>query len=133
MSLLTDIGGFLTTESHVAGATGYALFYSIEPADVQDKICVVRELGGAEPPLVQDGAGSNAPYEEPDFQIMVRDTTFEYDLCRAKIDDIFQSLQNATITNYVWIFARNSPILLGYDDHNRPRIVQTFRTMRKYA
>jgi hypothetical protein len=126
MSLLDDIGDKLIADGVAGGVTGWTLYKSYQP-DSPDKAVTILETGGPDPDQTPGIA-----HTFPTFQMRVRDSTFEYEAARTKIQEVFDSLNNATITGYVYVFAKDSgPILLRYDAADeRPELVWNFRTMK---
>lgn len=126
MSILDDIGTHLTTNSVVGGATGWTLFKSYQPAS-PDKTITIYETGGPEPDQTP-GTG----HDFPTFQVRGRGTEFGYEALRTKMQEIFNTLNNASVSGYVYILALDSgPVSLGYDkDGNRPQLVWNFKAMK---
>jgi hypothetical protein len=126
MALLDDIGDKLVADAVADGATGWTLYKSYQP-DSPDKSVTVLETGGPEPDQTPGVA-----HTFPTFQVRVRDSTFEYAAARAKMDEVFNSLNDATVSGYVYIFAADSgPLPLRYDAADeRPELVWNFKTMK---
>ena len=126
MSILDDIGAQLTSDDVVGGVTGWTLFKSYQPKS-PDKTITIYETGGPEPDQTP-GTG----YDFPTFQVRGRGAEFGYEALRSKMQDVFNSINNATISGYVYIFAVDSgPIPLGYDkEDNRPQLTWNFKTMK---
>jgi len=121
MSLLDDIGSYLTTNSIVGGATGWTLRKSvITPAP--DQTVAILETSS---PNIQQ---FSTPTGELNFQVLIRGAKHEYDTARTKAEGIFSSLNQATISGYVYVFALTSaPIPLGYDNNLRPMLSWNFK------
>jgi len=126
MSLLDDIGDKLIADAVVEGATGWALYKSYQP-NSPDKAVTILETGGVEPDQTEGTA-----HTFPSFQTRVRGDNLGYEEARTKIQEVFDSLNNATIAGYVYIYANDSgPIPLQYDTADeRPEIVWNFSTMK---
>jgi len=125
MALLDDIGSALTTAGLVGGATGWTLYKSYFP-DKPDQVVGLFETGGDDPDLTE-----GTKYDMPSFQVRVRGQEFEYDTARTKIEAVFSTLHDATVSGYIFVFAVNSgPIPLGYDKNNRPDLSWNFQTMK---
>lgn len=125
MDLLDDIGGKLIADGLVEGDTGWKLYKSYLPP-TPDQAVIIYEFPGPEPDQTTGTA-----YEYPSFQIFVRGNVFEYDVVRIKIKEIFNSLNNADIAGYNYIYASDSgPLLDTYDKENRPTLFWSFRTMK---
>lgn len=126
MSILDDIGTHLTSDGVVAGATGWALGKSYMPPD-PDKIVAIFETGGGAPDQTPGTA-----YEFPTFQVRVRGSKFGYEAARTKIQEVVDSLNNATVSGYIYIYpVQSGPIVLRYDrDDNRPELAWNFATMK---
>lgn len=130
MSLLDDIATQLQDDGvgGIAGGGGdltWTIYRSFQP-DTPDQVIVISELPG-DPRDQTEGIS----YEFPGFQITVRAEEMMYDIARAKIDDIISSLNNVTISGFVYVFADTSPIPLGYDENQRPVIALNFSTMKQ--
>lgn len=125
MDLMDDIGQKLIDDGLVDGSSGWKLYKSYLP-DSPDQAVVIYERSGVEPDQTIGIA-----YEYPAFQIYVRASQFKYNLARTKIREIFNSLNNADIAGYVYIYATDSgPILDEYDRENRPAVFWTFKVMK---
>jgi len=126
MSILDDIGTQLTTDGVVGGASGWTLAKSYQPA-TPDKMITIYETGGKEPDQTP-----GTTHDFPTFQIRGRGVEFGYAALRTQMQAVFDSLNNATISGYVYIYAIDSgPIALRFDTaENRPEMVWNFRTMK---
>lgn len=124
--LLDDIGNKLIEDGLADGSSGWALFKSYMPPS-PSQVVVIYERPGIEPDQTP-----GIPYEFPVFQIYVRGNEFEYDIAREHIKKIFNSLNNADIAGYNYIYAADSgPLLDDYDkETNRPVLFWTFNTMK---
>lgn len=130
MSLLDDIATQLQDDGvgNIAGGGGdltWAIYKSFQP-NSPDQAIVINELPGEPRDQTQGTA-----YEFPGFQITVRATEMSYDDARTKMDEVIASLNNVTISGFVYIFADTSPIPLGYDEKQRPTIALNFSTMKE--
>lgn len=126
MSILDDMGTHLADNSIVSGATGWTLAKSYQPA-TPDKVLTIYETGGPAPDQTQ-GTG----HDFPTFQVRGRGEEFGYEALRTKMQEVFDSLNDAAISGYVYIFAAESaPIPIGYDKNsNRPVLVWNFKAMK---
>lgn len=126
MDLLDDIGQKLIDDGLVNGDTGWKLYKSYLPPSPSQAVAIY-EMPGPEPDQTPGTA-----YEFPAFQVFVRGNEFEYDVARTKIKEIFNSLNNADISGYTYIYASDSgPLLDLYDkESNRPVLFWSFRTMK---
>lgn len=125
-ALLEELDSRLTGSGLVGGATGWALFKSFLPAD-PDQVVVLYELPGSPPEAKVD-------IDRPGFQVRVRGAKMGYEAARAKAEAIYLDLHKFTGlllgTYYVAILAAGHPALLGYDQNERPELVQTFNVTR---
>ena len=126
MDLLDDIGNKLIADGLVDGDSGWKLYKSYIPPSPAQAVAIF-EMPGPEPDQTQGIA-----YEFPGFQIYVRGEEFEYNIARKKIKEIYNSLNNADIPGYTYIYASDSgPLLEGYDkESNRPVLFWSFNTMK---
>lgn len=128
MSLLDDIGAKLTSDGVVGGATGWTLGKSYLPPS-PDQVVALFETAGPEADQTE-----GTRYDEPTFQVRARGATFEYDQLRDKMTEVFNSLNDATIAGFVFVFAvQSGPLPLGYDENNRPELSWNFATMKQRA
>lgn len=126
MSLLDDIGDKLIADGVVEGATGWKLYKAYLP-DSPDQCVVIYESPGPAP----DQTGGTK-YEFPGFQVFVRGADFGYSAARTKMQAIFNSLNDADIAGYVYIYAADSGPVLDEADKsdNRPVLFMSFVTMK---
>ena len=126
MSILEDMGAHLISNSIVDGATGWALYYGYVPAS-PDQIVALHETGGLEPDQTVPAASSY-----PTFQVVVRGGKLDYATTRTQIQAFVDSLNNATIAGYTYIYPTDSgPIPLRHDrEDERPEMVWNFRAMK---
>lgn len=127
MSILDDIGTKLVDDNVVGGATGWVLHKSYLPA-TPDNVIALFETGGAAPDQTPGTA-----HDFPDFQVRGRSSEFTYDVLRDKMQEVFDSLNDATLSGYIYTFAiQSGPIPMGFDkQNNRPELVWNFRTMKE--
>jgi len=126
MALLDDIGTKLTSAGVVGGATGWSLAKAFEPP-TPNKVVTLYETGGG-PPDQTDGT----KYDLPTFQARVRGDEFGYEAARTKMEAVFDALNDATISGYVFVFALDSgPLSLGHDGATRPLLTLNFTTMKQ--
>jgi len=126
MSILDDIGAKLVTDLVVEGVTGWTLAKSYMPP-TPDQVIGIFETGGIIPDQTE-----GISYEYPTFQVRCRGLSFGYEATRIKIQEVFDSLNNSTVSGYIYIYPNESgPILLKYDhDDNRPELAWNFTTMK---
>ncbi len=127
MSALDDIIAQLVTDAVVDGSTGWGSMRSFMP-DSPDKIVVVFDVGGGD---VDQTQGTHQ-FDNILFQVRVRATEQDYSAASTKMDEVFASLNNVSITGYTYIFANSiQPIPLGLDKNNRPELVMNFSAMKE--
>jgi len=125
MSILDDIGTALDAASVTGGVTGWTLYKSYLP-DSPDLAIAVFETGGPTPDQTQGDK-----FDEPSFQVRGRGEAFGYDALRTKMQEVFDALNDATVSGYTFIFADSSgPIPMGYDKNDRPELSWNFSTMK---
>jgi len=126
MSILDDIGAELTSDGVVGGVTDWVLAKSYMPP-TPDNVIALFETGGDAPDQTP-----GTKYEYPTFQVRVRGSKFGYEAARIKIQEVFDSLNDSTISGYIYVFPLQSgPIPLGYDrEDNRPELSWNFATMK---
>jgi len=125
MALLDDMRDHLITNSIVEGATGWQCLIG-RITDNQDQQVALFETGGETPDESQE-----TRVDEVTFQVRVRAAEFAYNAARSKIQDVFDTLQDATISGYVFVFAiQAGPLNMGYDNNNRPELVQNYRALK---
>lgn len=130
MALLDDILTQLVTDSVVRGATGWEIVLSYMPPE-QEKMLAVYEQGGGAPDQT-DGTR----YDMPTFQVRgrgesIKDVDDPYSTLRAKMQEVFDSLNDSVISGYVYMFADSSaPIPIGYDANLRPEMTWNFSAMK---
>ena len=126
MALLDDIGTYLTSQNVVGGETGWTLAKGFEPP-TPDKIVTIYELPGDEPDQTE-----GTKYDYPFFQTRVRGEEFGYEETRTKVQAVFNALNDADISGYVYVFARQSgPQSLGHDGLTRPILTLDFAVMKQ--
>jgi len=127
MSILDDVGDKLVADAIVSGATGWTLYKSYLPA-TPDKAIALFEAGGDAPDQTPGTA-----HDFPDFQVRGRSAEFTYDVLRTKMQEVFDSLNDATLSGYIYTFAvQSGPIPMGFDkQNNRPELVWNFRAMKE--
>jgi len=125
MALLDDIGDFLTAQGVVGGATGWTLRLS-HLTPTPDKVVVVYETPGLAPDQTV-GLGA----EFPGIQVRARASALDYESLRSKLQDIYNVLNNATISGYVYCYAQQSgPLPMGLDENERPGMVWNYQLMK---
>lgn len=123
MVLLDLIHDFLETQTIAGGATGWELYKGFLP-DTADKSVAIFESPG----LVPENDSTNTSFY-PAFQVRVRGDAFGYEVARAKMQEIRGILNDANITNLVYVYANQSgPTPLGNDGNDRPNFTLNFRT-----
>jgi hypothetical protein len=125
MSILDDLKTQLETDSVTGGATGWTCYLGGQQ-ETPDKTITIYETGGDQTP---DQFDSGSTY--PTFQVRGRGAAFGYEALRTKMQAVYDSLNNATIAGYTYVFAIDSaPIGIGVDGNNRPQLVWNFRAMK---
>lgn len=126
MGILDDIESKLVADSVGGGVTGWSIYKSYQP-DSPDKVITIYESGGSVPDQT-----SGIGYSYPTFQVRGRGVEFGYSELRVKMDEVLSSLNNATISGYVYVFPDDSGVIpLGYDSaNNRPMVSINFSTMK---
>lgn len=123
MALIDDILATLTTAAVIDGST-WTGFGAYTPA-VPDQVVIVTETGGPAPdqtPVIG--------HDFKTFQIRVRGAKEEYDTARTRMQAVFDALNDATISGYVYVFAVQSGAMpLGNDEKDRPIIGLNFQCM----
>ena len=126
MSLLTDIRNHLITNSIVEGVTGWTCYISYLPPD-PDQAITIMDLGSEEPDNTE-----NTKYDMTMARILIRAPKLEYDTAQTQFESIFDTLHDATISGYIFVYALNAtPIVIGYDQNERPVIsleIKAFKT-----
>lgn len=126
-----DISDILSTNGvgTLGANTGWGIFVSREP-DSPDTAITIFDSGNSLEP--------NAKWllEYPSFQVRVRGSENNYLSATAKIQEIKDVLlglppQTRNGTNYRGVWQQTEIIPLGYDDQNRPLLVQNYRTVRE--
>lgn len=123
MALIDDILSTLTTASVIDGSTwfGFGAFMPATP----DQAVVVSDTAGPAP-----GQESVTGHNFPTFQVRVRGAKEEYDTARTKMQEVFDALNDATISGYIYCFATQSGVLpLGQDEKERPILSLNFQCM----
>ena len=124
MVLLDLIHDFLVAQTIAGGATGWPLYKGFLPDD-SDQAVAIFEFPGV---LPENDSTDTSFY--PAFQMRVRGGEFEYEVARAKMQEIRDILNDANITNLVYVYANQSgPTSLGNDGNDRPNFTMNFRTM----
>lgn len=126
MSLETDILDLLTTDGVIGGVTGWTGQVAVQPETPDQVVTVTATPGG--PP----DQSSGTKYDEPDFQVRIRGGVRDLQATNTKIREIFDTLNNATLVDYVFVFPQTSePLFLGEDTNRRPQYSLNFNVMRK--
>ena len=129
MALLDDILSFLDSQGVSGGATEWITKVSFLPNE-PDKIISIYESPGSEPVTVTDPDDDESIVTYPNFQVRVRGDVQEYQEARAKMEEVFRTLHNASIAGYVYIKALQSgPLPLGNDGNDRPEMAMNFKVM----
>ena len=104
--------------------SGWDIYKSFLP-NSSNKAVTVFETSGTTP---ENDSTDTSFY--PGFQILVRGDKFGYEIARAKMQTIRDSLNGADITGLVYVYANQSgPIPIGNDKNDRPNFTLNFRTM----
>jgi len=130
-SAAIDIKDMLDSTSSGAGigVFGTTLFVSREPT-TPDFCMTIYDTGGEAPE-----EDKTLEFENPSIMIRVRGSRGGYVAAMSKAFEIQTELHGKTNsswngTRYIWIFAKQSPYLIEYDDNDRPIIVQNYRIAR---
>ena len=127
MSVLDDIMTKLETDLVSGGVTGWESMKSFMPT-TPDKVVAVFDVGGSP----ADQSESVNQFDDISFQVRVRSEEHKYQEAALKMDEVFTSLNNATIAGYTYIFSDSvQPISLGFDKNNRPELVMNFSGMKQ--
>lgn len=124
---LDEIGTKLTDDGIVEGSTGWRLAKGTTMEE-QDQVVTIIESPGEIPD--QDASGE-PEHNFPGFQLRIRGNKFGYQTARAKAQEVFDSLNNAALSGFNYIYADSAPFYLGYDDNNRPELVVNFSSMQE--
>ena len=126
MALLDDIGTYLANAGLIDGVSGWTLYKSYLP-DQPDQAVGLFETGG-DPPDQSEGTRVDVLT----FQLRVRGKKLKYDEAHTKILAIFNALNDADISGYVYIYGMQAgPIPLGYDVDERPELSINFECMKE--
>lgn len=120
MNLLVDMATKLPS-----GET--SIWYGDMP-DTPNNVCVLYHTGGASP--TYELGSQDSIYEEPTFQIRIRDTSYSNAITRINnikdnLDGLYQQTINSSI--YYNIFIISDILSLGRDDRNRINLTLNFR------
>jgi hypothetical protein len=122
-SLLNEIETLITD---VAAGYGFVVRKAYMPAE-PDKVVSLFEYPGMAPLVGSD-------MDRPHFQVRVRGDAWGYEEARALLAAVQGVLHGFTGevggVYYPGISALSSPLSLGFDQNNRPEIVQNYRAMR---
>lgn len=125
MALLEDINTKLEADGVTGGATGWSTRIGAV-TDAPDQIVVLAETGGFGP----DQFGSTKSGVQT-FQVRVRSARRTYSTARSKMQDVFDSLNDATISGHTFTYALSSgPFYMGEDGVERPEFVQNFKVRK---
>lgn len=119
MSVLTDLGGYLDSQSALV-TLGTNFFYSILP-EAPDNCVALIETGGPAP-LFTLGAVNTPVIERPQIQFLVRNTSYETGSQTANaLYLILTQIANQSIngTRYLRVVAISNPNLLERDMNKR--------------
>ena len=126
VSLSTDILQFLHDQGVVDGVTGWEGKYNYMPPQ-PDQCVVVTETPGGPP----DGS-TGQKWDLPSFQIRVRAGSDGMEAATLKAFEIFDTLEDATISGFCFVFGVTSaPLFIGLDTNNRPEFTWNFNTMKE--
>lgn len=124
MVLLDNIEAYLIAQLLAGGATGWELKKGFLPDDADKAVCIFESPG-----LSPENDSTDTSFY-PAFQIRVRGDAFGYEIARAKMQAIRDSLHHANITGLIYVYATQSgPTPLGNDGNDRPNFTMNFRTM----
>jgi len=130
MSLLSDLGGYLDSQSTLV-TLGTNFFYSTIPESPDNCVALVEEGGVS--PLYTQGSNGLPVIERPQLQILVRNTSYENG--RTLIDTLYRILtqitnQSISGRTYLRVSAIASPALIIRDDNKRCVFVCNFEVQR---
>ena len=118
-SILVDLGGYIDT--NFAGLTlGTNLFYGMMP-EAPDNCVALFENGGVSPVFTQ-GSTKTIKIERPQFQFLVRNTSYETGTALANSIYVFLTQvvnQSINGTQYLRVVAMSNPSVIERDSNKR--------------
>ncbi len=128
-SVAKDICNLLNGVSSLGLTLATDLFYAIEPTDPSNCVTLF-ETPGEGSDLTMD----ITTYYRDSFQVRVRNVDYDTGYNLAKdIEEYLNGINHTIIngTTYNIIECSTSPVLLDFDDNNRPRFIINFNVQRK--
>lgn len=120
MAWLDDIANKLILDGVVQAATGWDISKSYLPntvVGVNDQLIAIFETPSPHP---------QECFFFPNFSIHVRGKEYQYDVARAKCDQVIASLDNKVFGAFS-VFLQSSGVFPGgYDTNNRPVLIINF-------
>jgi hypothetical protein len=119
MTLLSDLGGYLDTQSSSI-TLGTNFFYSTIPESPDNCVALIEDSGVS--PVFTQGNSGLPVIERPQVQILVRHTSYETG--RALIEDLYRILtqvanQSISGTTYLRVAAISTPTMIERDSNRR--------------
>lgn len=129
MSVISEVASRLVSQS--IGTKGTTLFQGVMPMGVSEGVALYQMTQGQ--PIRAMGSSGSAPVMDlPQFQVVVRNTSFTNG--EAKVKAVIDALDFYTGTldsiKYFLIRLEYGPVYLGIDENNRHRWSVTFRAMK---
>lgn len=123
MAILDTIANKLIADAVVDGASGWTVSKGYMPDSVatnNDQVIGIFEYDGGIPDTCN---------LYPRISVMIRGKEYEYNIARTKADAVVTSLDNATLSGFVFILLSSNVFSAGYDTNNRPILTVNFKTM----
>ncbi len=130
MTILDDIKTHLESDGVAGLSTGWDIFLGIIPEEI-DTCVAVFETAGEAPEADAGATGSIPSYDFPGLQVRVRGDPRGYQAARDKMQEVFNSLHESSISNFNYVYANSTPFLLEYDENSRPSIALNLICMRE--
>lgn len=127
MSILDTIGDKLIAEGVVNGISGWTLSKCYLPNSVDgitNNVVAVFE---------REGPGTEPGVTLPKISIHVRAGENEYNVARAKAQEVIDVLDNTSLTDFVFLFLKSNIYFGGVDTNNRPIAIINFISMVRRA
>lgn len=130
MTLLSDLGGYLDTQSSSI-TLGTNFFYSTIPESPDICVALIEDSGVS--PVFTQGTNGLPVIERPQVQILVRHTSYETG--RALIESLYRILtqianQSISGTTYLRVAAIATPTMIERDDNRRCLFTCNFDVQR---
>lgn len=123
MALIDTIADKLITDGIVDGSTNWTVTKSYLPDTkngIEDQVIAIFETQGAVP---------DECFFYPRFSVHIRGRQFEYDVARTKADQVVTSLDDITISGFIYLFLSSNVFGGGVDGENRPIVIANFLGM----